>query len=59
MNPIADKIAKLKARIEWGREMGFYFYLQPVKDIDGARILAGTALEALDALESAGEPGRP
>ncbi|HOE28380.1 MAG: aminotransferase class I/II-fold pyridoxal phosphate-dependent enzyme [Candidatus Aureabacteria bacterium] len=40
MNPIADKIAKLKARIEWGREMGFYFYLQPVKDIDGARILA-------------------
>ena len=25
----------------------------------GARILAGTALEALDALESAGEPGRP
>lgn len=41
MNPIADKIAKLKARIEWGREMGFYFYLQPVKDIDGARILSG------------------
>jgi len=41
VNPIADKIAKLKARIEWGREMGFYFYLQPVKDIDGARILSG------------------
>ncbi len=39
MNPIADKVAKLKARIDWGREMGFYFYLQPVKNIDGARVV--------------------
>ena len=39
MNPIADKIAKLKARIQWGNEMGYYFYLQPVKNLDGARVL--------------------
>jgi len=39
MNPIAEKISKLSARIQWGREMGYYFYLQPVKNIDGARIL--------------------
>lgn len=39
MNPIADKIAKLKARIQWGNEMGYYFYLQPVKDLDGARVM--------------------
>jgi glycine C-acetyltransferase len=38
MNPIAEKIGKLKARIQWGREMGYYFYLQPVKNIDGASI---------------------
>ena len=39
MNPIADKIAKLKARIQWGNEMGYYFYLQPVKNLDGARVM--------------------
>lgn len=39
MNPIADKIATLKTRIQWGKEMGYYFYLQPVKNIDGARVM--------------------
>lgn len=39
MNPIADKIAKLKARIAWGREMGYYFYLQPIEELHGSRVV--------------------
>jgi len=39
INPIADKIAKLKARIQWGKEMGYYFYHQPVKNLGGERVL--------------------
>ncbi|MCX6354840.1 MAG: 8-amino-7-oxononanoate synthase [Candidatus Aureabacteria bacterium] len=38
MNPIAEKIAKLKARIEWGREMGYYFYLRPIEELHGSRV---------------------
>ena len=39
VNPIAEKISKLSARIQWGREMGYYFYLQPVKNLGGERVL--------------------
>ena len=39
INPIADKIAKLNARIQWGKEKGCYFYLQPVKNLGNERVL--------------------
>ncbi len=39
VNPIADKIANLKARIQWSKGMGYYFYHQPVKNLGGERVL--------------------
>jgi glycine C-acetyltransferase len=35
---IAWRIAQLNERIEWGQEMGYYFYLQPIEALNGARV---------------------
>ncbi|MCS7220166.1 MAG: pyridoxal phosphate-dependent aminotransferase family protein [Anaerolineae bacterium] len=32
------RIAEVVKRVEWGKEEGLYYYLQPVEKIDGARV---------------------
>ena len=32
------RIAEVVKRIEWGKEEGLYYYLQPIEKIDGARV---------------------
>ncbi|MEI6634713.1 MAG: 8-amino-7-oxononanoate synthase [Chlamydiota bacterium] len=39
MDSIVQKIATMKARIEWGNEMGYYFYHQPIRNLGGTRVL--------------------
>jgi 8-amino-7-oxononanoate synthase len=35
---LTKRIAQLNERIEWGMEMGYYFYLQPIEELNGARV---------------------
>jgi len=35
---MAWRIAQLTDRIDWGNEMGYYFYLQPIEELNGARV---------------------
>lgn len=39
MDRLSKMIAALNARIEWGKEKGYYFYLQPVENLDGVHAL--------------------
>jgi 8-amino-7-oxononanoate synthase len=38
MNPIAKRIAEMTSRVQRAQEEGFYFYLQPVEALNGARV---------------------
>ncbi len=35
---MAWRIAQLTDRIDWGNEMGYYFYLQPIEELNGAHV---------------------
>jgi 8-amino-7-oxononanoate synthase len=38
MNPIAKRIAEMTSRVQRAQEEGFYFYLQPIEALNGARV---------------------
>jgi glycine C-acetyltransferase len=39
VNPIRDKIAKIKARVQWAKEQDYYFFLQPTRNLGGEKVL--------------------
>ncbi|MEJ2745449.1 MAG: aminotransferase class I/II-fold pyridoxal phosphate-dependent enzyme, partial [bacterium] len=39
VNPIMDKIAKINARVQWAKDRDCYFFLQPVRNLGGERVL--------------------
>ncbi len=38
MNPIAKRIAEMVSRVQQAQKEGFYFYLQPIEALNGARV---------------------